>query len=392
MSAKGPKRLEIHAQVSGSLKGLTYRWICDSGQCNPQESDLPTTTYVFSDENNTDNLSVDVYKGTSRVARSEIEVRRPVKPAKTSLPSIPIEIEITQVPPYDPLGGPNTRADISGRVKGPVVPADHKVIIYSRAHNIWYIQPGTHSTHEVKPDNTWSGWTHKGSSYAAFVVARAYIPVFMLDILPTVGGDVLARVVEEGKRSSPTDRDESVPDPVATSGGGAVESVAGTQTPDILPMSTTVIRVKIGAKVPLIDRLGRTWQPDEGFIDGVQADRDVAIAVENTDVPELYHSERYDITRFHCQVPNGRYIVRLYFAEMYAKIKNPGDRVFSIRLEGKAYDDIDVLALAGGPRRAFVDELHTTVLHSGLTVLFSSTKQRSFLNAIEIVPDVKTAP
>ncbi len=51
-------RLEIRAQMSGPVTGLTYKWISESGQCTPQETAWPGTTYVFVDDATTDHLSV----------------------------------------------------------------------------------------------------------------------------------------------------------------------------------------------------------------------------------------------------------------------------------------------------------------------------------------------
>ena len=52
----------------------------------------------------------------------------------------------------------------------------------------------------IESDNTWRTWTHTGSSYAALVVRPGFDPFLRLDVLPQVGGYVLARMIVEGKK------------------------------------------------------------------------------------------------------------------------------------------------------------------------------------------------
>ena len=113
-------------------------------------------------------------------------------------PAPAIVIEITTIPPYEPEGGDGTRADIAGRVKGEIAP-DHQVVIYARA-DAWYIQPHSHTYHPIGANGTWSTWTHTGSSYAALVVRPGFNAYTRLDVLPQVGGYVVARAIVEGLR------------------------------------------------------------------------------------------------------------------------------------------------------------------------------------------------
>jgi hypothetical protein len=72
-------------------------------------------------------------------------------------------------------------------------------VIYARA-DAWYVQPMPYTTLEIAPDKTWKSWTHTGGAYAALVVARDYKPFMRLDVLPQVGGEILARTFVEGRR------------------------------------------------------------------------------------------------------------------------------------------------------------------------------------------------
>jgi len=193
------RRLIVSAQVVGPQSGLRYRWFSVAGQFEPQESDVPTTQFTFADGTTRDRVSVEVWNDDSRVAQSAIDVmldERRVRAATQPPPQV--RIEITEVPPYQPDGGSETRATIGGNVSGELS-ADYRVLVYARA-DVWYIQPSPQSLHPIQADNSWSTWTHTGSSYAALVVRAGFDPLARLDVLPQLGGDVLARTTVEGKR------------------------------------------------------------------------------------------------------------------------------------------------------------------------------------------------
>src|SRR5882672_3353463 len=67
-------RLEIQAQVTGPQTGLRYKWFSVSGECEPQESGSPVTTFKFAESVNRDRVSVEVWRGDKRVAQDEINV------------------------------------------------------------------------------------------------------------------------------------------------------------------------------------------------------------------------------------------------------------------------------------------------------------------------------
>ncbi len=109
-----------------------------------------------------------------------------------------MEVSITKVPPYD-VGGPETRADIAGRVTGERTPM-LRVVVYARAGDVWYVQPTPYAQHPMAADGSWGTWTHTGTSYAALVVRPNFAPVPRYDVLPQVGGAVVARAIVEGSR------------------------------------------------------------------------------------------------------------------------------------------------------------------------------------------------
>jgi hypothetical protein len=193
------RRLGIEAQITGRPDGLTYHWFSVSGECDPQESPAPSTVFRFGDGTSRDRVTVEAWRGDVRVARSEVDVVLDAARAwQQSEPLPSVQIAITTIPPYEPEGGPDTRADIAGRVSGEILP-DYRVVIYARA-DVWYVQPLPRSSHPIRTDSTWAGWTHTGASYAALVVRPGFEPIPRVDVLPQVGGYVVARAVVVGTR------------------------------------------------------------------------------------------------------------------------------------------------------------------------------------------------
>ena len=196
---RDPRMLEIEGQVTGSQDGLRYRWFSVAGECDPQESASPKTAFRFAEGSRRDRVTVEVWRGNERVAQSAIDVALDdarVRQAAEPLPQV--RVEITKVPPYEPAGGDNTRADIAGLVSG-AVDSSYQIVIYARA-DVWYIQPDAHSFHPIRRDKTWSTWTHTGSSYAVLVVRPGFDAFTRLDALPQVGGYVVARTIVDGVR------------------------------------------------------------------------------------------------------------------------------------------------------------------------------------------------
>jgi hypothetical protein len=199
-TANEPSLLNVQAQVTGPQSGLSYKWFSVLGEFEPQDSYVPRSTYSFAPSSSRDRIWVEVWRDNERVAQGQLDVHMDSaaseRPAREPPPHA--QITITQIPRYDPAGGPDTRADISGRVSGDFSKG-YSVILYARA-DAWYIQPVPYALHPIAPDNTWKSWTHTGSNYAALIVGNDYKPLTRLDVLPPVEGGVIARTIVEGKK------------------------------------------------------------------------------------------------------------------------------------------------------------------------------------------------
>lgn len=78
------------------------------------------------------------------------------------------------------------------------------------------------------------------------------------------------------------------------------------------------------------------WQAEKG-VKGGQTIARPTIQIANTKSPDLYRSEHYSMDSFTWSVRNGKYLVKLHFAETYEGITGPGRRVFSFKVQGTEF-------------------------------------------------------
>lgn len=89
---------------------------------------------------------------------------------------------------------------------------------------------------------------------------------------------------------------------------------------------------------------------------------------------------------FSWPVPNGRYLVKLHFAETFEGITGPGERVFSFNVQGREFKDFDVWVKAGGPLKAYVETVPVEVTDGKIRITFTPKVENPQICAIEIVP------
>ncbi|HEY8993775.1 MAG TPA: malectin [Lacunisphaera sp.] len=152
-----------------------------------------------------------------------------------------------------------------------------------------------------------------------------------------------------------------------------------------LASAADAIRIRAGTTEKYTDENGVVWLADQGFADGDTIDRS-GISIANTKTPSLYTAERYGMSGFSLKVPNGKYTVKLHFAETYEGISAAGERVFSFNVEGRDFKDFDVTAKAGGTQRAYVETVEVEVKDGKLDITFTSKIENPEINAVEIIP------
>ena len=150
--------------------------------------------------------------------------------------------------------------------------------------------------------------------------------------------------------------------------------------------SAAIIRIKAGLFEPFTDSSGNVWLPDQGFEGGDTIDRDPSIEIAGTKDPALFLSEHYAMDSFSWKIPNGKYIVKLYFAETFDGIYGPGERVFSFNVQGHEFKDFDIWEKSGGPNRAYIETVPVEVTNGEFRIDFTSQIENPMINAIEIIP------
>jgi hypothetical protein len=174
------------------------------------------------------------------------------------------------------------------------------------------------------------------------------------------------------------------------SGGKAMTSSMATPAATVAPAkpvaTQTAIRIDAGATTNLTDSSGNVWLADQGFTGGEIVTRADDLQITGTQDAAIYRTEHYDMTAFSWPVPNGKYTVKLHFAETYDGISGTGQRVFSFNVEGHETKDFDVWAKTGGLGRADVETVNVEVTDGKLDITFTPGVQSPEINGIEILP------
>ena len=179
-------------------------------------------------------------------------------------------------------------------------------------------------------------------------------------------------------------------------GDGAPVAPAPTvpTTPTVVPTGKLAIRVACGAYQPYTDKDGNLWLPDEVKApgaslsppDGMTVERAEEFEVPNVAFPEIFRTERYSMSAYEFNLPNGKYTVRLHFAECFTGITGVGQRVYSFAVQGQTPEkDFDLWKEAGGPYKAIRREYKGVAVTDGkLRITFTPNIENPAINGIEI--------
>ncbi|MCH5374096.1 MAG: malectin, partial [Planctomycetes bacterium] len=99
--------------------------------------------------------------------------------------------------------------------------------------------------------------------------------------------------------------------------------------------------------------------------------------------------ERYSKSSYEFSLPNGKYTVRLHFAETYGPITGVGERVYSFAVQGQPPEkDFDIVKEAGGQYKAIRREYKGVEVTDGkLRITFTPKVQSPAINGIEILAE-----
>jgi endoglucanase len=154
------------------------------------------------------------------------------------------------------------------------------------------------------------------------------------------------------------------------------------------------LRVNCAAFESYTDNAGNVWLPDQymeqdndwGADDGMTIGRG-DLGITGTDAPKIYETERYSMTAYKFKLPNGKYTVRLHFAETYEGIYGENERVFSVSINDKlVLKDFDPYKVAGGPLKPIIKEFKGVAVTDGMLVVgFEPNIENPEINGIEIL-------
>jgi len=160
---------------------------------------------------------------------------------------------------------------------------------------------------------------------------------------------------------------------------------APAQPAEVAPLRSA-IRIDAGSDTNFTDAAGNVWLSDRGFDGGDNSVREDNLEIANTKDPGLYRTEHWGMSSFSQPLPNGKYVVKLHFAETYEGIEGPGGRIFSFNVAGQDFKDFDVFVKAGGKQRAYVETVNVDIADGKLDISFESGVDNPEINAIEIIP------
>ena len=153
-----------------------------------------------------------------------------------------------------------------------------------------------------------------------------------------------------------------------------------------------ILRVNCAAFDPYIDKAGNEWLPDQDMKEGLKWGAVLGnigdhgeLDMTGTDAPEIYETERYGLEAYEFIVPNGKYTVRLHFAENYEGITGVGQRVFSVTINGRTVlENFDPFKV-GGFGKPIVKKFKGVAVKDGkLNIGFIPNIENPEINGIEV--------
>jgi hypothetical protein len=155
-------------------------------------------------------------------------------------------------------------------------------------------------------------------------------------------------------------------------------------------------RVNCGDDRAYTDNAGVKWAPDQvytaagkwGALGGDTVRRTLK-TIPGAQAPEVYLTERWGMSGYRFDIPNGKYTLRLHFAETFDGITGPGQRVFTVTVQGKpALANFDVFKAAGGFAKPVVKEFRGVAVTDGkLLIQFTQEPEAPEINGIEIIAE-----
>jgi hypothetical protein len=151
-----------------------------------------------------------------------------------------------------------------------------------------------------------------------------------------------------------------------------------------------VLRVDCGSGQDTTDKAGVTWSRDHaynannkyGFTGGDNGNHPIE------GLAPQYATEHWNMTNYKFDVPNGKYLVRMHFVEIYpTKVTKEGIRTFNVGLQGKpVLEKFDIVKASGGVYTPIVKEFKADVTDGKLVIDFTKIGDEfPTIEAIEVL-------
>jgi hypothetical protein len=144
------------------------------------------------------------------------------------------------------------------------------------------------------------------------------------------------------------------------------------------------------------DSDGNLWHADQpysvgswGYVDGYTVNRwdtDSGLDIVGTTKDYLYVTERFWVSAYQFDLPDGNYDVVLHFAETFSDITGPEQRIFDVFVEEQiVLDNFDPYAEAGFAHAVTKTITNIAVADGRLDITFTPDVQAPEINAIEVL-------
>ena len=110
------------------------------------------------------------------------------------------------------------------------------------------------------------------------------------------------------------------------------------------------------------------------------------LTIANTKDAGCIAREHYSMDSFSFNVPNGKYIAKLHFAETLRRHHGRGPAGLHLQRPGPRVQGLRRVEEGRGPNRAYVETVPVEVTDGKFKITFTSNVENPQINAIEIIP------
>ena len=156
----------------------------------------------------------------------------------------------------------------------------------------------------------------------------------------------------------------------------------------IMPEALTFpIKINCGGTTALdyLADAGWTKNTEFGFLDGNSANYPSSLQISGTDEDVIFQTDKYGMVTYKVRLPNGRYNVKLLFAEKY--FNNSGSRVFDVYLEqNRVIENLDIYQTVGKDAALVREITNIAIVDGVLDIQFAEKIDNALLCGIVITP------